>query len=657
MANTVEKLHIISSENNIFDTDKNYVIPLYQRAFAWEETHLTRLIEDISDIPDGGKYYLGSLIVSTQGHTYEVIDGQQRLTALYLLLHCLGENVKHTLTFACRARSNKTLAHLQELLQGKLNNLDAEDIEPSIQQGLRILSDELRNENKKAVLKEKLKQVILYRIEVPENTDLNRYFEIMNTRGEQLEQHDILKATLMGYLKDPDQAVFAQIWDACSDMTGYVQMHFASKNNTVRAHLFGNTWNQMPPGKWDDLKSAFPADTSGASQNDTGSTLSDTSDDLKNDTGSTIADIIDVDFKTTVDDGFADDEDGRVRFESVIDFPFFLLHTLKVLIAMKEIRHKEESTPIIADLLDDKKLVDSFDDVIKNGVYDAEAISDNKDNKERFSKDFAICLLKTRFLFDQYIIKREYINDTSDGEWSLKSLEVSNEKPYYKNTMFSTKREHHQNDKNPKRVKDNLMIQSALRVSYTSPKGMHWITRLLIWLSKKENFDRLADYHNEIETIAKEATKNSFLNMSEDERYHMGVDTPHIVFNYLDYLLWKSDPTQYNDFVFEFRNSVEHWYPQHPSEGFDTRKDDVDRFGNLCILQRNINSRFSNLPPEAKKINFRDRIAKGSIKLRMMSDMTTKNDDWIETAYKEHEKEMIEILQNACNYRCDGSSG
>lgn len=33
----------------------------------------------------------------------------------------------------------------------------------------------------------KLSKIILYRIEVPEHTDLNRYFEIMNTRGEQLE--------------------------------------------------------------------------------------------------------------------------------------------------------------------------------------------------------------------------------------------------------------------------------------------------------------------------------------------------------------------------------------------------------------------------------------------------------------------------------------
>ena len=49
---------------------------------------------------------------------------------------------------------------------------------------------------------DRLKHVVLYRIEVPEHTDLNRYFEIMNTRGEQLEQHDILKARLMNYLDD-----------------------------------------------------------------------------------------------------------------------------------------------------------------------------------------------------------------------------------------------------------------------------------------------------------------------------------------------------------------------------------------------------------------------------------------------------------------------
>lgn len=45
---------------------------------------------------------------------------------------------------------------------------------------------------------------------VPENTDLNRYFEIMNTRGEQLEQHDILKARLMKHLKTRKEQEFLQ---------------------------------------------------------------------------------------------------------------------------------------------------------------------------------------------------------------------------------------------------------------------------------------------------------------------------------------------------------------------------------------------------------------------------------------------------------------
>ena len=128
-----------------------------------------------------------------------------------------------------------------------------------------------------------------------------------------------------------------------------------------------------------------------------------------------------------------------------------------------------------------------------------------------------------------------------------------------------------------------------------------------------------------------------------------------IVFNYLDFLLWNANRKKYDGFVFEFRNSVEHWYPQNPSEGtFESWKDGVDQFGNLCIIQRNVNSKFSNMSPEAKKSTFREMIAKGSIKLRIMSDLTEKNGDkpaslyWKETMYKTHEDEMIAVLKAAC---------
>lgn len=643
MSELVTELHIIGDDNNIFDTDIDYIIPLYQRAYAWEDKQLVQLIEDIQDVAEDANYYIGSLIVSKQSGKYEVVDGQQRLTSLYLLLNCLGVKVRPTLTFACREKSNYTLRNIEELLLENRSKLDMDRIESGIQRGVKILSHEIgRADFDKESFMRKLAKVIVYRIEVPENTDLNRYFEIMNTRGEQLEQHDILKATLMSYLSDDaEKGLFAKIWDACSDMTGYVQMHFVSRNNAVREAIFSGEWNWMPPKNWSKYKKVMK-------------------EDANESTGHCIKDIIDKDFKVEDDEGYVDG-DIRVRFESVIEFPYFLLHTLKVFIALNDVEHENADVKIIDELLDDKKLIDAFNRVVSHGIYQDGKIADNK---EEFSRRFIICLLRTRYLFDKYILKREYANDSADGEWSLKSLYVSGQqskkKPYYRNSKFTKSGEWAST--NDWRTKTNIMIQSALRVSYTSPKVMHWITKLLIWLSESDckhiKNDDITRFDVVAEEIAIDAVKENFFNVCQDGIYAMGVNTPHIVFNYLDYLLWYFDresKKKYTDFIFEFRNSVEHWYPQNPSEGtFEQWKDGVDQFGNLCIIQRNVNSKFSNMSPEAKKSTFKDMIAKGSIKLRIMSELTEKNGDkvaslyWKETMYKKHEEEMLKYLMDAC---------
>ena len=557
------------------------------------------MVEDINDVEEDANYYIGTLIVSRQGKKYEVVDGQQRLTSLYLLLNCLDYNVQNSLEFSCREKSNYTLRNIQELIHINYSKLDMDRIELSIQNAIRILLHEIqREEFDKEKFCQKLSHVVIYRIEVPENTDLNRYFEIMNTRGEQLEQHDILKATLMSYLiDDKDKSIFSKIWNACSDMTGYVQMHFFSKGNEVRETIFGGYWNDMPPNSWSFYKQQIKSD-------------------LLEDVGYTIEEIIDSNFIVDFDDGYLDD-DKRVRFESVIEFSYFLLHTLKVYIAMKGIKHEVDDLKIIDEQLDDKKLIESFKRVTTYGVYDNIKLIDNKQD---FSKDFIICLLRTRFLFDKYIIKREYVNKNEDGEWSLKSLYVS---------------------------------------SHQSQKKMHWITKLLIWLSKNNNENTLdkdlSRFCDVIEDIAKEAVVKQFFNVCRDGVFEMGVNTPHIVFNYLDYLLWKNEPKKYNDFVFEFRNSVEHWYPQNPSEGtFEVWKNGVNQFGNLCLIQRNVNSKFSNMSPEAKKSTFKEMISKGSIKLRIMSELTENKDGmaaslyWKDISCKEHEKKMIDILYSNC---------
>ena len=323
--------------------------------------------------------------------------------------------------------------------------------------------------------------------------------------------------------------------------------------------------------------------------------------------------------------------------------------------ALHKIEHEKEDKKITDELLDDKKLIDAFNRVFSHGVVKERKITKITkitDNKEEFSRKFIICLLRTRYLFDKYIIKRQYTTDNTDGIWSLKSIHVSGQKSnkksyHYGNTRFTETNEEDSN-------KTNIMIQSALRVSYISPKVMHWITELLIWLSEDE-CKHIDKFHEIAEKFAKEAVNDNFFNVCEDGIFAMGTNTPHIVFNYLDYLLWDKNRKKYNDFIFEFRNSVEHWYPQNPSEGtFEQWKDNVNRFGNLCIIQRNINSKFSNMSPEAKKSTFSEMISKGSIKLRIMSEVTEKNDNktaslyWKETMYEKHEKEMLKYLRDSC---------
>lgn len=624
----VEELKILD-EVTIFDTNTHYVIPRYQRAYAWEDKEIAQLIDDINDIDSSENYYIGSLVVSKvqdKPKTYEVVDGQQRLTTLFLLLQYLvsegaleGE-LGQTLSFDCRSKSKYTLSNIQQILADKKPSADYEEnIDQSILNGIKAIRQKFTSDKglNKDEFVSRLQHVILYKIEVPEHTDLNRYFEIMNTRGEQLEQHDILKARLMRFLNNrKEQELFSRIWNACSDMTGYVQMHFSPLD---RQNIFGGEWNHYPADNWRDYLCCLG-----------------TTEETEND--ATINEIISPDFRVNNVDGTLED-DIHVRFESIIDFPYFLLHALRVFVELYNVSLKKD----LGELLDDKKLIEDFENLIKYGTINDEPINGNK---EKFAKMFIIHLLQTRYLFDMFIIKREFTGEDKDGEWSLKELftsgQGSKKKAYYSNTKLKYNNEWEKTY--TPRNKECLMIQSALRVSYTSPKVMHWITELILWLFEN---DEKAQLTNEAEYIASRATKKNFL---DGEDYRLGVTTPHIVFNFLDYLLWKNNKSKYSDFEFEFRNSVEHWYPQNPSDDSFDSWGDKDTFGNLCIISRSVNSKFSNLSPESKMKSYDKMVKKGSLKLRIMGEIIQEcsNEDWIKTQCKEHESKMIEILETAC---------
>lgn len=629
----IQELRILDDNTTLFDKGACYVIPRYQRAYAWEDEEIVQLIDDIND--SQGDYYIGSLVVAKvkrKEEPYEVVDGQQRLTTLYLLLHYLKSPVGavgKTLSFDCRPNSNYTLTHIEDLLSDKKLLADDEDrIEQSIRNGLKVIRQKFETGTPIDVagFMERLRRVILYRIEVPEHTDLNRYFEIMNTRGEQLEQHDILKAQLMGYLPNRrEQDFFSRIWTACSDMTGYVQMHFAKAEREV---IFGGGWNGMPSDKWTDFKACL----------DMGQ---------RADREVTIKEIVEPNFRVEDADGLLKDDKNPIRFESIIGFPHFLLHVLRAFLEVEDVSLGEGKE--LGRLLDDKNLLADFEKVISYGWAGAKAIEENRAN---FAHRFILFLLRSRFLFDKFIIKRdkrEYAEDDQDGVWSLKELCTSgagsNKRPYYVNTALGRSREHDKEKKSLERNEESLMIQSALRVSYTSPKVMHWITGLLEWLFDNYDTEGLPDLPKAAERIAAEAVQENFLDGGD---YTLGVQTPHIVFNYLDYLLWKVDKKKYDSFAFEFRNAVEHWYPQRPSENSFEAWDERDRFGNLCIISRSVNSKFSNLSPKSKMESYAKMVEQGSLKLRIMGELIKKssNQAWREKACEQHEKEMIALLED-----------
>lgn len=621
MREKITKIFICDGSRNVFNDDVEYEIPIYQRLFAWGEDELARLIEDIEGF-DEDEYCIGSLIVNQKSDgIYEVVDGQQRLTSLFLLLNCLNIHVEKTLSFANREESNYVLKQIEIFLKDPLAPEEEEKAQKEILSGLRIINRLLPRDKKKFA--EQLKRVYLYRIIVPPHTDLNHYFEIMNTRGEQLEQPDILKARLMDALLDSsDREIFATIWDACSDMSGYVQMHFSTQNRKI---IFGKKWQNKPSLSWDAYKKVRSISTTNSA--------------------SCIRSIVKKDFVVEVYDGYNED-DKKIKFESIVDFPHFLIHVLKVFV--KTYCLNENS--LIEEMIDDKKLLYYFKKVKEFGVLSSGAINKNSEQRCFFSQQFVLFLLKMRFVFDSYIIKRLYENEDPVGKWSLMELHCSKNKPNYVDNLFALYREWGKTYES--RHKQNLMIQAAFRVSYTSPKSMHWITVLLSWLSKKGFENKIDEYFSIANSFAKDAVKKDFFDRCKNQ-YNLGVDTPHIVFNYLDFLLWNSNQKNFNDFNFEFRNSVEHWYPQHPSDESLPKwshEKGLDNFGNLCIVSGKINSKFSNLAPFSKMDTYKKDVNEGSLKLRLMGKETAKcgNAGWREGVFKKHENEMIKLLKDAC---------
>lgn len=591
MDNSLKMIPVSKIFSNVY-----YEVPIYQRNYAWEADQIEQLIEDIKSSRDD--YFLGNLIVNQKdNNVYEVIDGQQRLTTLYLLERYLGIPFdKDALRFEAREKSNRTLSVLPDVHQ-LTDGLQSSEIKS----GFKIIDDYFEKmglKNNQESFVKRLNKVNLIRVQVPAKIDLNHYFEIMNTRGEQLELHEIAKANILSKIESKEDKLIANdIWEYCSNMDIYIQMSYLKEK---REKIFNSDWSDLSDKivNFDALKSYYH-------------------DTVEEEENLSLRDILQGNGKSRVSNKTVEESENE-RFESIISFPNFLLQVNK---ALTRLNIDDDSS------LDDKNFLEN----LKKNWYDEES-----------AKHFIFMMLKARAVFDKFILKREYAGDYKEtGKWSLQKIEkrAGGEGATYVSTFGND------GDKRNKQVRT---LQSALRITYTAPKTMHWISLVL------------SNYLNDAQADILELLEGYSQSKVDASGYAIttGFGFERIVFSYLDYLLYR-DGYSYNekevvtpladDWHFQFRSSIEHFYPQHPTELKVWNDEDLNCFGNLALITVSGNSTFNNAMPVGKATT-NPGIIEQSLKLKIMAEMMRQNDNnWDQELAHKHQNEMFKVLEKEAN--------
>ena len=191
-------------KNNIGSLKKlKFEIPFYQRAYSWKKQDIEKLIRDIN-CKEG--HYLGNIVVKKNDDKFIVIDGQQRLTTIYIIFMALREK-PFKLDYEIDSGDGE-----------KLKNFDINEHRYINQQILEAINFVKNNKTLCEIsFKEKLNSAIFTMTIIPENMKATEYFELVNTKSIQLENHQVLKARFLSNIKD-NYAGIARKWDMISNM-------------------------------------------------------------------------------------------------------------------------------------------------------------------------------------------------------------------------------------------------------------------------------------------------------------------------------------------------------------------------------------------------------------------------------------------------------
>ena len=614
--------HVSLSVDCLLNED-SYAIPLYQRNFSWTYDEIEQLLNDVADAfqEKRDNYYIGTLVVNEENGLFKIIDGQQRTTALNLIALVLKNEFDFNkleavnLTFPARRKSNENIQKL--FIKEKIS----EDDENELTRGYGHAKDALKKVLGERQLESQpfvdylFNKVIIFRSILPKDLDFNLYFERFNSRGEQLEAHEILKAQMMAkFGEDQEKAQkFARIWDACAEFDKPVASQFKMRRKRAdsfqeRERIFG--WhfsNYSFHDIYDDI-------------------------DFYQNERRKLSDILGI----KVNEKITESEKDFGDYTQVIDFPTFLLHVL----AIWEGKDTSEVQ------LDDKKLLTLFD--IKN-------------KNETWVIEFSEFLLRMKHIFDNFIVRNSNMDSSSRNkdEWFLQKG------TYYEYQPNGKAKEHYiveerftKNTFSDSEMNKNIiLLQSMFAVTFTANRDSRWLYESLRFLFNHiEELDQpeFGSYFKDFLEIMAVRYAEGRLFIEEDMLKKYG-DIPVYAFNFVDYILWKNREelgrkykgVKFDHFKFAYRRSIEHWFPQHPNSDEKIEKMDdqfLHSFGNLCIITDSQNSKFGNLVPSAKYKQWEGIFDRQSLKLQIMANITEKT-KWESYQIKGLEKEILPMVK------------
>ncbi|QTO95342.1 DUF262 domain-containing protein [Helicobacter pylori] len=246
---------IDSNDLNLRDILKDelyYQIPIYQRPYQWTEENCEKLLDDLFFNYEDDResdYFCGSLVLilisedSKKAKTYDIVDGQQRLSTFILLAKVLAALYSERLT-------EESKDYLQESLitkYGKKDRLNFSAVgfnsKKDFQYALTSFNDVPISNNKNNYLKNAIclknylrkkeiedindfiewlyLKVVFITIICPDADKALRIFNVLNARGLALNATDIFKGELLKHAKEHEREEFVSRWNdlsqKCSD--------------------------------------------------------------------------------------------------------------------------------------------------------------------------------------------------------------------------------------------------------------------------------------------------------------------------------------------------------------------------------------------------------------------------------------------------------